>query len=122
MNSLRSQLKSVPSVIFMSLMLLAAPMVAACATEPSIQGRWSLVNGSDVLNFYADATLEIATPGLFGAQTQRGSYKFIDARHVTIKTETLFGTDTKTYEVRVSQQALSLTDASGKATHYQRVS
>lgn len=104
----------------MIILLLTVFSFACGRPQDSIVGRWRMTNGNEVLNFYSDGSIDIATTGFFGA-TEQGKYQFIDNKHLRISKPGLFGPTTLTYEVVVNDKELRLIDAQGAMTHYSKV-
>ncbi len=99
---------------------LPAPTATATVSQ-SIIGRWQLVNGREIVNFYADGTLAYANSGPFLANLN-GTYGFIDPTHVRITTTNAFGVQyAAVYDVQIANGQLTLRDAAGSPAVYQRI-
>jgi hypothetical protein len=93
--------------------------LASCAGNPRdlIVGKWQKVDGSDMIEFYQNGTLNIkGTAGLF-KKSGTGTYKFIDDGRVKLE----MGGSGIEVKITVSKEELTLTDPEGTVLKYRSV-
>jgi len=124
--------------IFRNLLVFitAAALFVSCSTKSSIVGKWDAV-GADMeagaylktLEFFEDGTITVTWPGLDTAGKRSfveevGKYSFVeDDRSIKLELGSLAAAliGPVIMRVSISGSELSLTDAQGKLTKYNRV-
>lgn len=95
-------------------LFLLLTILTACGLKNSIIGKWQIVGGDEVLQFYKDGTFTISRSF---TGTTIGSYEFIEKDTIRLDIPNLFGASSQIFRVELSGGELTLSN-NGVSSHY----